>query len=488
MVNSKQCMRALVTLVFSGSLLLASDQTPHSLAAAAAVSATMRASHTSIDSTDTSSNSSSDGSLSSRSTSSNSTPPSPRADAQLMHYTGDIRRLNEAIDNGTRKVFPTPLIALIRNYIASPPWELNHCFDNTHRGRDGNVRAIHAGAWSPSDPHLFATAGGDGRIRITDVNTTSRRTWPTDKHGFVVVSDSLEGHGMPVSSLSWHPSGSQLASGSSDSNVMVWDIATGNGRRLLTESGGKRNYSHPGQTVYTIAYNHDGSRLASGAGEFSKKGSVSIWNPAHAWSTAQPKPHPLVRTFAHWAKPVSALAWLKHKPSQLVASAQDNTVRLYDTETGEELQRLNTGHVKWTRCLAITPDNKLLTSGTDDTVRLFDFAASHPHEGRALQPFGTTKAHSIAHAPNVDEVAAGSDNQIIIVDRSTGKTLQTLKLPFKFTTNPVNTVAYNCDGSRLAACDESGSFHIYRQTHNTTAISSSSNAPSASKRFSWWPF
>lgn len=441
MVISKQCMRALVTLAFSSSILLGSDKGK----------------------------------------------PSPRADARLMNYTGDIGLLDETIDTGAHKVFPKPLITLIRNYIVRHQWHLNRSFDNIHRDKDDNVRPIHAGAWSPINPHLFATAGGDGLIRITDVKTALSHTWQTvDKHGFVVINDALEGHEMPVSSLSWHPNGSHLASGSSDSNVMVWDTVTGNGRRLLTKGVGKKNHSHPGQTVYAVAYNHDGSRLASGAGNLGRKGSVSIWNLAHAWSTAKQKAHPPVHTFAHWPKPVSALAWLKDRPSQLVASSQDNTVRLYDTETGEELHRLNTGHTKWTRCLTITPDNKLLTGATDNTVHLFDFTTSHPHKWRAL--LSTTRAHSLAHAPNIDEVAAGSDNQVIIVDRPTGKTLQTLQLPLKFTTNSVSAVAYNCDGSRLAACDESGSLNIYEQTHNTAAPSSSSSALLAPKRFSWWPF
>ncbi|MDE2827370.1 MAG: hypothetical protein OXL40_08695 [Bacteroidota bacterium] len=60
--------------------------------------------------------------------------------------------------------------------------------------------------------------------------------------------------------------------------------------------------------------------------------------------------------------------------TQLVSGSYDDTIRLWDVATGQEVRRFE-GHRDWVNSVVFSPDGAQLASGSDDdTIRLWDVA------------------------------------------------------------------------------------------------------------------
>src|SRR5271154_4444846 len=79
------------------------------------------------------------------------------------------------------------------------------------------------------------------------------------------LEQTLEGHSDSVYSVAFSPDGSRLASGSNDRTVRVWNTATGQVKQTL------KGHSN---SVRSVAFSPDGSRLASGSDDRT----VRVWN------------------------------------------------------------------------------------------------------------------------------------------------------------------------------------------------------------------
>ena len=74
----------------------------------------------------------------------------------------------------------------------------------------------------------------------------------------------LKGHGDSVLSIAWSPDGTRLASSSGDSKVRIWDVDRGD--LLVTINTWHR--------VYGVTWSPDRTQIASGGGQ----GMVQVWN------------------------------------------------------------------------------------------------------------------------------------------------------------------------------------------------------------------
>jgi serine/threonine protein kinase len=125
------------------------------------------------------------------------------------------------------------------------------------------------------------------------------------------------------------------------------------------------------------------------------------------------------------------------------SGSKDNSVRLWEVDTGAELRRLE-GHTHGVHCVAFAPGGRqAVSSSADTTIRLWDVEA-----GELIRRFLWHSKHvwGVAFAPDGSRFVSGSwDNTLRLWDIKTGSEL----CRFKGHSNGVNSVAFSPDGQRV---------------------------------------
>ncbi len=178
-----------------------------------------------------------------------------------------------------------------------------------------------------------------------------------------------------------------IACGLGDYTIKVVDATT---LRALSRLEG-----HVGE-VQAVAYNHDGTILATGG----EGGAILLWNAATGKLTA---------TLAGHAGEVLALAF--HPNGKVLASAgSDQQIILWNVASRSITKSL-LGHTDDVTCLAFSPDGKMLASGSlDYTVRLW--SADTGTELRIL-PGHEDAVYGVAFAPSGGLLASAGGDEII---------------------------------------------------------------------------
>jgi WD40 repeat protein len=141
--------------------------------------------------------------------------------------------------------------------------------------------------------------------------------------------------------------------------------------------------------------------------------------------------------------------------AKLVASGSaDNTVRLWDAETGRELRRL-VGHTLFVRAVAFSPDGRTLASGSvDGSVRVWD--AANGREVKTLPGVGSVI--SLAFSPDGRALAAGTmEKAIKLFDTSAWGEPRLLAGQ----QNWVTSLAFGTDGRLLASGGKDGAVKLW---------------------------
>lgn len=194
----------------------------------------------------------------------------------------------------------------------------------------GHTQPVHTLAWSP-DGTRIVTGGADLTLRLWDARTGK------EVHRSKVSE--------PVSAVAFHPDGAFLASASAGPLVRLWDAATGTELRTL-----------PGRRV--VAFSPDGKRLATNA---AIGNDLKILNVADGRERA---------TLSGNGAPTVALAF-EAEGRLLATTAEDGSVRVWDSETGKEICCLCEKAAR-VGGAAFSPDGRLLAAVVNNRVLVWE--------------------------------------------------------------------------------------------------------------------
>ena len=204
---------------------------------------------------------------------------------------------------------------------------------------------------------------------------------------------TLSGYEGDVLSLAISPDAKYLATGMSNNNVLVWDMANWRIIATLAENDGDVN---------AVAFSPDGKLLASG----------HVDKKAYLWDTTTWK-----RTTKIMAeKTVNALAFSQN--GNVLAIASDDDGMLWDVKKNKLFKTLK-GHDRDIRAIAYSPDGtRVATGSNDNTVILWDAASG---DNMKTLSGHQNNVNAVVFSGDGKYLLSGSnDNSLSIWDAKTG--------------------------------------------------------------------
>jgi WD40 repeat protein len=349
---------------------------------------------------------------------------------------GTVRLFN-VLAEPSRVVLSVPAFSV--SHSKAPPEALKASPDGQRllTSHDGTVRLTELGAGTQSLlEERGCNPGGaafspDGRWLAAACKGQVRVWGPTGQER------TLEGHPMDITALAFSPDGRWLGSADSGGEVYLWNLASGEGRKLG---------SHVGHAVRLLTFSPDGGRLASGSADKT----VRVWDVASGGS----------QVLRGHEDGVTGLAF-SPDGQRLVSASDDHTLRFWDLESGQG-RRVDVSGGGVTK-LVLSPDGKLLahSSYKDVRVHLWDMATGAP---RGVLLGHQEDVLDMAFSPDSTRLAtASADKTVRLWDLASreSRVLRGHK-------SPVTDVAFLPDGHSLLSTSTDGTLRQWPDDLPTT--------------------
>ena len=276
----------------------------------------------------------------------------------------------------------------------------------------GYSNEVHSLTFSP-DGTTLASGSADRMVRLWDVATRTNiatfevvaRTVVFSPNGTILAtaihdvwlwdvamrtfSSRFGNMGVNITSLTFSPDGTTLASGSADRMVRLWDVATQT--KIVTLEG------HRGW-VNSVSFSLDGTTLASGSSDRT----IKLWDVATRTDIATLEGH------GGWVNSVS----FSLDGTTLASGSSDRTIKLWDVATRTDIATLE-GHGGRVNSVSFSLDGTTLASGSSDrTIKLWDVAM---RTNIVTLEGHTWTVNSVSFSPDGKELASGSDDGTILL-------------------------------------------------------------------------
>ena len=282
----------------------------------------------------------------------------------------------------------------------------------------GHLGNVVALTINPQNDASFATGSLDGTARIWTENRNDEQ---------LKIETPSDG----VLALAYNRDGSLLATGEGngpfDGRIGVWDTTSGKQMQSFER--------HIGD-IHPVRFSPDGALLAA-AGE---DGIVWVWRLQVRMPPTQIKGHKN-RVFSLAFSPDGAY---------IATASWDGTSRLLNTRTGELVRTLDSRENVKVWSVAFNPDGRTLATGCDDgSVRVWDLTSDNP-----IWTMERERAHNgavlgLSFAPHSGLLATGGmDQKIVLSDVRTRKAIKVLEHDAA-----VFSLDFNSDGTVLASGD-----------------------------------